>query len=73
MTGVLNGIRVLDFGRYIAGPYCAALLAEFGADVIRVEKRGGSEDRYQAPVTATGPLAGLRPCRSNAMTASIAV
>jgi crotonobetainyl-CoA:carnitine CoA-transferase CaiB-like acyl-CoA transferase len=54
MTGVLDGIRVLDFGRYIAGPYCAALLAEFGADVIRVEKRDGSEDRYQAPVTATG-------------------
>ena len=28
MMGVLAGIRVLDFGRYIAGPYCAALLAE---------------------------------------------
>jgi crotonobetainyl-CoA:carnitine CoA-transferase CaiB-like acyl-CoA transferase len=28
MTGVLDGIRVLDFGRYIAGPYCATLLAE---------------------------------------------
>ena len=54
MDGVLSGIRVLDFGRYIAGPYCAALLGEFGADVIRVEKRAGSEDRYQAPVTATG-------------------
>jgi crotonobetainyl-CoA:carnitine CoA-transferase CaiB-like acyl-CoA transferase len=54
MTGVLDGIRVLDFGRYIAGPYCAALLGEFGADVIRVEKREGSEDRYQAPVTAAG-------------------
>jgi crotonobetainyl-CoA:carnitine CoA-transferase CaiB-like acyl-CoA transferase len=54
MTGVLDGIRVLDFGRYIAGPYCAALLGEFGADVIRIEKREGSEDRYQAPVTATG-------------------
>jgi crotonobetainyl-CoA:carnitine CoA-transferase CaiB-like acyl-CoA transferase len=54
MTGVLDGIRVLDFGRYIAGPYCAALLGEFGADVIRVEKREGSEDRYQAPVTASG-------------------
>src|SRR5258707_3520518 len=54
MADVLAGIRVLDFGRYIAGPYCAALLAEHGADVIRVEKREGSEDRFQAPVAATG-------------------
>jgi crotonobetainyl-CoA:carnitine CoA-transferase CaiB-like acyl-CoA transferase len=51
MTGVLSGVRVLDFGRYIAGPYCAALLAEFGADVIRIEKRAGGEDRFQAPLT----------------------
>jgi len=54
MAGVLEGIRVLDFGRYIAGPYCAALLAEQGAEVIRIEKREGSEDRYQAPVAKTG-------------------
>ena len=54
MTPVLQGTRVLDFGRYIAGPYCAALLAELGADVIRVEKRDGSEDRFVAPVTADG-------------------
>ena len=54
MAGVLEGIRVLDFGRYIAGPYCAALLAELGADVIRIEKREGSEDRFQAPVAETG-------------------
>jgi crotonobetainyl-CoA:carnitine CoA-transferase CaiB-like acyl-CoA transferase len=54
MAGVLEGIRVLDFGRYIAGPYCAALLAEHGAEVIRIEKRQGSEDRFQAPVTPAG-------------------
>lgn len=54
MKGVLEGVRVLDFGRYIAGPYCAALLAEFGADVIRVEKREGGEDRTVAPVAAGG-------------------
>ncbi len=54
MTAVLEGIRVLDFGRYIAGPYCAELLAHFGADVIRIEKLGGSEDRYTTPVTVDG-------------------
>lgn len=45
MIRPLEGIRVIDFGRYIAGPYCGALLADFGADVIRVEKRDGKEDR----------------------------
>lgn len=52
--GVLSGIRVLDFGRYVAAPYCAALLAEFGAEVIRIEKPGGSEDRYLMPVAPNG-------------------
>ena len=50
MAGVLEGIRVLDFGRYIAGPYCATLLAEHGAEVIRIEKREGSEDRTLIPL-----------------------
>ena len=50
----LTGVRVLDFGRFIAGPYCAALLAEYGADVIRIEKRSGSEDRFTTPVTSGG-------------------
>ncbi len=54
MKGVLEGVRVLDFGRYIAGPYCAQLLAQFGADVIRIEKLAGSEDRYTSPVTENG-------------------
>ena len=54
MSGVLEGVRVLDFGRYIAGPYCAALLADLGADVIRVERRGGGEDRWVAPVGEDG-------------------
>jgi crotonobetainyl-CoA:carnitine CoA-transferase CaiB-like acyl-CoA transferase len=50
----LAGIRVVDFGRFIAGPYCAMLLADMGADVIRVDRRLGSEDRYLAPVVKTG-------------------
>jgi crotonobetainyl-CoA:carnitine CoA-transferase CaiB-like acyl-CoA transferase len=52
--GTLDGIKVLDFGRYVAGPYCATLLADFGADVIRVERVGGGEDRNIAPVTPEG-------------------
>ncbi len=51
MTMALSGIRVLDFGRFIAGPYCAALLADMGADVIRIEKRDGSEDRTLIPLS----------------------
>ncbi|MDP6581717.1 MAG: CoA transferase, partial [Vicinamibacterales bacterium] len=54
MAGVLDGIRVLDFGRYIAGPFCAALLADLGADVVRVEKVRGSEDRFVVPLTESG-------------------
>lgn len=42
----LTGIRVLDLGRYIAAPYCAMVLGELGAEVIRVERPGGEEDRY---------------------------
>ena len=54
MRATLEGIRVLDFGRYVAGPYCATILGDFGADVIRIERRGGSEDRTIVPVTAAG-------------------
>ncbi|MEK6302992.1 MAG: CoA transferase [Acidobacteriota bacterium] len=54
MPGPLEGIRVIDFGRFIAGPYCAMMLADFGADVIRVERRDGGEDRKLGPVTESG-------------------
>ena len=54
MSQVLAGIRVLDFGRYIAGPYCGALLADYGADVIRIEKRNGGEDRFVTPIADSG-------------------
>lgn len=54
MSEVLEGIRVLDFGRYIAGPFCGTLLGDFGAEVIRIEKVDGSEDRFLSPVTRDG-------------------
>jgi len=55
LVEILKGIRVLDFGRYIAGPFCGALLGDLGADVIRIEKVAGSEDRYTTPVNPGDP------------------
>ena len=54
MSGILEGVKVLDFGRYIAGPFCGALLADYGAEVIRIERVSGSEDRFVTPVTQDG-------------------
>lgn len=61
----LAGIRVIDFGRFIAGPYCAMLLADMGADVIRIDRRQGSEDRYLAPVAKTGEGTGFLSLNRN--------
>ncbi len=46
MGGALSGIKILDFGQYIAGPFAAQLLAEQGADVIKVERPGGDPYRH---------------------------
>jgi len=54
MSGVLDGIRVLDFGRFIAGPFAATILGDLGADVIRIERIDGGEDRWTTPVTPDG-------------------
>ncbi|MEE8422174.1 MAG: CoA transferase [Dehalococcoidia bacterium] len=51
MAGALDGIRVVDFGQYIAGPMAAMLLADQGADVVRVDPPSGPAMDAPANVT----------------------
>jgi crotonobetainyl-CoA:carnitine CoA-transferase CaiB-like acyl-CoA transferase len=46
----LDGIRVLDLSRFIAGPFCAQLLGDMGAEVIKVERPGGEDVRHDEPL-----------------------
>ncbi|MGW9331702.1 CaiB/BaiF CoA transferase family protein [Bosea sp. NPDC055594] len=50
----LSGLRVLDLGRYIAAPLCAAMLGDQGAEVIRIESPEGAADREVMPVGIDG-------------------
>lgn len=54
MNAVLGNVRVLDFGRFVAAPCCAAILGDLGAEVIRVERPEGGEDRWLGPVSRHG-------------------
>jgi CoA:oxalate CoA-transferase len=49
-TGSLHGLRVLDFSTTIAGPHCTRMLADMGAEVIKIEAAGGETMRIRPPV-----------------------
>jgi len=49
LSGAIDGIKVVDLSRFIAGPYCGLLLADMGADVVKVEKPGGEDARNLPP------------------------
>ncbi len=54
MSGPLNGIKVVDFSRVLAGPLCARTLQDLGAEVIKIEPPRADVSRFSAPVNPNG-------------------
>ncbi|NUU08453.1 CoA transferase [Leifsonia sp. C5G2] len=48
-VGPLDGLKVLDLSRFIAGPLCAQILGDFGAEVVKIERPGGEDSRHHGP------------------------
>jgi CoA:oxalate CoA-transferase len=73
VVGPLEGVRVLDMTRYVAGPYCTMLLADHGAEVIKIEPIGGEETRAITPKVGSGEGVSVYFARFNRNKQSICV
>jgi crotonobetainyl-CoA:carnitine CoA-transferase CaiB-like acyl-CoA transferase len=54
MAGALDGLKVIDLSTHLSGPYCTMLLADHGADVIKVERPGTGDDARRMPPHING-------------------
>jgi alpha-methylacyl-CoA racemase len=59
--GPLAGIRVIEIASLAPGPFCCMVLADLGAEVLRVDRVGAGEARRDDGTGAAGPVAGLDP------------
>ena len=64
MFDMLHGLRVLDLGTGVSGPYCAKLFLDAGASVVRVEPPGGDPLRFQGPPVDEGAGAAFAFCNA---------
>jgi len=65
-AAALEGIRVVDLSQIMAGPFCAMLLADLGAEVIKIEKpQGGDDSRRMGPPYYDGEAAAFMAVNRN--------
>jgi crotonobetainyl-CoA:carnitine CoA-transferase CaiB-like acyl-CoA transferase len=65
MSGALHGLKVLDLSRVLAGPWCTMMLADLGADVIKLESLDGDDTRGLGPPFRDGLSAYFACCNRN--------
>jgi crotonobetainyl-CoA:carnitine CoA-transferase CaiB-like acyl-CoA transferase len=65
MASSLDGVMVLDLSRVLAGPYCAMMLADMGADVLKIEEPEGGDESRTWPPFAAGEASGYLSMNRN--------